>query len=751
MFHFCSHLDEETILFDGQTDASHSADAKNLRFGLATMACTIFVSAYLLFQVQPLISKIILPWFGGSPAVWTTAMLFFQCVLFGGYAYSHAATRYLSIRQQTLLQTVLLVVAALISIFVIPGESFKPTGDENPVWHILFLLFVCVGLPYFCLATTGPLIQYWFSLAYPGRSPYRLYSLSNIGSFLALLTFPYFFEPLFELPRMGLFWTIGFWLFAGLEIAVIYLLTQAGVSKSTKTSREEVRNELAQLTVLQRVGWVVLPAVASLTLIAATDHVSHDVAPEPRIWVFTLCLYLLTFIICFDHPGWYRRGAVAIATILAILLLSGRNVIPSWFGFELDFGAFELRWSHFITMFLICFLCHGELVRLRPKASEYLTEFYLCMSFGGACGGLFVTLIATNFFADYYEWFLCLLVGLGIALCVAAESLAVRRADAGALDRRMMIGVAVLFSLFGGAVFIWQDPFYFMPEAREDFDAKRLHQSRNFYGSVSVLDLVHHSDPKENYRIFFSGQITHGMQFTHPDRRNTPAAYHANSSGVGETLEYAKSIQPSVRVAIVGLGAGTLANYAREADHYDFYEINPDVIDIANAKFDNLRLCKASTQKTILGDARLKLEQSGSDVLYDVIALDAFSGGSVPMHLLTKEAFAIYRKHLKPDGFMVANITNGYLNLYPVLKRQAEHLGMRYRYKSDPPRSGLRIRRSKYFIITDNQNYLTDYPSANSKFYDDAGVLIGEENPEISDVPLWTDHFSSINAIELKN
>jgi hypothetical protein len=722
------------------------------RLGLVLMASTIFVSAYLLFQVQPLISKLILPWFGGSPAVWTTAMLFFQCVLFGGYAYTHAICRYLSLKQQTLLQTFLLVAAAFVSLFVIPGDGFKPVGDENPVRMILFLLICCVGLPYFCLATTGPLIQFWFSLVLPGRSPYRLYSLSNIGSFFALLSFPYVFEPWFELPRMGLFWTIGFWLFAGLEIWVICLLIRIGVSKPVFAKTIENGFNLSNRpSHLHRVAWVGLPAIASLTLIAATDHVSHDVAPEPRIWVFTLCLYLLTFIICFDHPGWYKRGITASIAVLAILLLSGRDRIPEWLGLEIHFGVFELRWSHFITMFLICFLCHGELVRLRPKTSEHLTEFYLYMSLGGACGGLFVTFISTNYFNDYYEWFLCLVAGLGIGLTIIAGSIPSWQNKSMGIDRKKVGLVTAIFVLLVSAVYVWQDPFKLMHATSDEFSVTRLHQSRNFYGAVSVKDFVHHSDPKENYRVFFSGQINHGMQFTHPDRLTTPAAYYSIGSGVGETLEYAKSEYPSIRVAIVGLGAGSLANYARESDQYDFYEINPDVIAIAAEKFDNLRLCKAATQRVILGDARLKLEQSNSDVMYDVIVLDAFSGGSVPTHLLTKEVFAIYRKHLKPNGFIVANITNGYLNLYPVLKRQAENLGMGFRYKSDAPISKLQIRRSKYFVITDDQRYLANYPSANSKFYDEEGVLLSEEDPEIPGVPLWSDHFSSINSIELKN
>ncbi|HUP78346.1 MAG TPA: fused MFS/spermidine synthase, partial [Pirellula sp.] len=580
---------------------------------------------------------------------------------------------------------------------------------------------------------------------------------SNIGSFLALLSFPYVFEPLFELPRMGLFWTIGFWLFAVLEIVVVYFLMRDADStiehSVTKHSVmvETAAEALMRPSILDRVGWVGLPAIASLTLIAATDHVSHEIAPEPRIWVFTLCLYLLTFIICFDHPFWYRRGITCAITVMTIMLLSGRESIPGWFGLAIDFGVFELRWSHFITMFLICFVCHGELVRLRPTAAEYLTEFYLYLSFGGACGGLFVTLVATNYFNDYYEWFLCLEAGLGISLSVLAGVIRSWRKAPMRIDIKTLAVVGMIFLLLGGTVYFWQDPFKLMQQTSDDFDSTRLHQSRNFYGAVSVRDLVHHTDPRENYRIFYSGPITHGLQFTHSDRVTTPAAYYSLGSGVGETLEYAKSNYPSIRVAIVGLGAGTLANYARQSDHYDFYEINPDVIRIANEKFDNLRLCKAQKQMTILGDARLKLDQSASDVLYDVIALDAFSGGSVPIHLLTKEAFAIYRKHLKPNGFMVANITNGYLNLYPVLKRQAEHLVMGFRYKSDAPKSSLRIRRSKYFIITDDKDYLSQYPSANSKYYDANGTLIHEEDPEIPGVPLWSDHFCSINAIELKD
>lgn len=720
------------------------------------LAVTILVSAYLLFQVQPLISKFILPWFGGSPTVWTTAMLFFQCLLFCGYAYAHLISRFLSIRQQSLIHMALVIIAAFLAAFIVPGENLKPTGMGNPIWQILLLLGSCVGIPYFCLSTTGPLIQYWFSHAYPGRSPYRLYSLSNFGSFLALLSFPYLFEPFFELPQISKYWTICFWIFAAsCVVAAFQMLRVSSLFYSgnddAATSEESIQSDI--LSQWQRIGWVALPALASLAFIATTDRVSHDIAPEPRLWITTLSLYLLTFIICFDHERWYRRRMTAVACLLAIGLLAGSHDIPAWLGFEWDFSMTEVRWSHFLTMFLICFMCHGELVRLRPKSPHYLTEFYLWMSFGGACGGLFVALVATNLFNEFYEWSLCLLaaIALGTFVLVSAPTpdLQMSRNKSAATTRQFLIGTASL--LLAGFVCFWLDPFQGRQHSSPEYEEIYLHRSRNFYGTVAVKERIHRTDPSRSYRVFYSGQITHGIQFTQTDKRTLPVSYHSIESGVGETLEYAKLKYPKIRVAVVGMGIGTLATYARESDHYDFYEINPEVIQIANHLFDNVPRCKANTKQTILGDARLKLEQAPRDVMYDVIVLDAFSGGSLPIHLLTREAFAIYHRHLKPNGFIVINITNGYLNLYPVVKRQAEHLGMRFRNKFQPSDSNRLIRNNQYMIITEDSEYLSLFPSVNRRYFDDNGGLIREEDPNVPNVPLWTDHFSSINPIEIRN
>ncbi|HZV53506.1 MAG TPA: fused MFS/spermidine synthase [Rhodocyclaceae bacterium] len=713
---------------------------------VALFALTVFLSAYLLFQVQPLISKFILPWFGGSPTVWTTAMLFFQSVLFGGYVYAHLITRHGSPRVQAGVHVTLLAAAAMLAVFVIPDASLKPTGDDSPIGQILLLLGLSVGLPYFCLATTGPLIQYWYARSGTGGSVFRLYALSNVGSFLALLSFPYVFEPLFELPQLGRFWTWGFWIFALLCAAValrVPRMGQAPVARSMATDIDTT-DLFAQPTLIQRMRWIALPALASLAFIATTDHVSHNIAPEPRLWIAALALYLLTFIICFDHPRWYRRAWIASIGLIAILFVAGRKEIPGWFGLDWDYGVAEMRWIHLTAMFLVCLMSHGELYRQRPGNPRYLTEFYLWMSFGGACGGLFVALVATNWFADYYEWPLFLIASIGLASFILASAWG--KSGVGA---RGAAGLACL--VLGGMTLYWEDPLNWRRDANADYTDIYLHQSRNFYGTVSVKERRFFQEPSQGYRVFYSGSVTHGVQYLDPARHRLPVSYYSEGSGVGETLIYAQARQASLRVAIIGLGAGTLATYARAADEYDFYEINPEAVRVASRWFDNVPSCRARSKQVIVGDARLKLQQLADDVRYDVIVLDAFTGGSVPIHLLTREAFRIYQRHLKPDGFIAVHITNGYLNLYPVVRRQAEALGMGFRNKYLPGDADRQIRHNQYFIITNDRQYLHRYPSVNRKYFDDNGVLIREEDPNLPGVPLWTDHFSSLNPIELRD
>jgi hypothetical protein len=500
----------------------------------------------------------------------------------------------------------------------------------------------------------------------------------------------------------------------------------------------------AQPTLARRLLWIVLPALASLAFIATTDHVSHNIAPEPRLWIATLALYLLTFIICFDHPRWYRRAWIASIGLIAIVFVAGRKEIPGWFGLEWDYGVAEVRWIHLTAMFLVCLMAHGELYRRRPTNPRYLTEFYLWMSFGGACGGLFVALVATNWFADYYEWPLFIVAAIGLACFILASAW-------GKVGSRANVVAAVACLALGGMALFWEGSLDWRGDSNAEYTDIPLHQSRNFYGTVSVKERRYLQDPSESYRVFYSGNVTHGVQYLDPAKRRLPVSYYSEGSGVGETLIYAQARQPSLRVAIIGLGAGTLATYAREADEYDFYEINPQAVEVANRWFDNVPNCRAKIKQTIIGDARLKLEQLPDDVRYDVIVLDAFTGGSVPIHLLTREAFQIYQRHLKPDGFIAVHITNGYLNLYPVVRKQAEALNMGFRNKYQQSDLDRHIRHNHYVVVTDDREYLQRYPSVNRKYFDDNGAFIREEDPNLPNVPLWTDHFSSLNPIELRD
>ena len=722
---------------------------------LLLFALTIFCSAFLLFQVQPMISKFILPWFGGSPAVWTTAMLFFQCVLCAGYVYAHVLTRLRSRQWQAGIHIALLLLGALLALTILPDSNLKPTGEEAPALQVLLILGASVGVPYFCLATTGPLAQHWFSHTAQTGSVYRLYALSNIGSFTALLSFPYLFEPWFDLQQMSNWWGWGFSLFVVLCLPIALGWGQQAKEIQTVQLEKEISNQ-SEVTWWMRLRWLFLPALASLIFIAATDQVGHNIAPEPSVWIATLGLYLLTFVLTFDHPRWYRPALTAVLTMLALLVTAGRKEIPALLNLEWDYGVSEMRLMHFALLFLACMMCHGELFRQRPRNNHYLTEFYLWMSIGGAFGGLFVALFATHFFNEYHEWPLALSLSIVLAFCVL-------RREWGGSNRvptdpsaeavwtahpakQGWVGAAfvIFFSFF---MFI-EDPFAWRVGTPTDYVNVDLDQSRNFYGTVAVVERQYPQNPESNYRTFYSGQITHGLQFLSSEKRKVPATYYSPQSGVGETFNYLHKNKKPLHVGLIGLGAGTLANYAREQDRFDYFEINPDVVRVAQKWFDNLSTIKARDLRIILGDARLQMERLPTTTQYDVIVLDAFTGGSVPIHLLTKEAFQIYKSHLKPEGFIIVHITNAYLNLYPVLKAQAEELGLGYRNKyQDLDRDNL-VNRNMYFIITQDSTYLKEYPSVNREFRDKQGQLIGVENRDRLGLRLWTDNFSSLYQIQ---
>ena len=722
-------------------------------FVLILFALTIFCSAFLLFQIQPMISKYILPWFGGSPAVWTTAMLFFQCLLFAGYVYAHVLTRLSSRRLQSIIHIALIFSGALLAANILPQAQWKPSGEELPALQVLIILAVSIGAPYFCLATTGPLLQHWFSHTSAAKSVYRLYAVSNIGSFAALISFPYLFEPFFNLDQISRWWSLGFYVFFLMCIPLAMGLGQS-VTPMMNTNNRTINIEVqAEITVFKRLGWIFLPALASLVFIATTDQVSHNIAPEPSLWITTLGIYLLTFILTFDHPRWYRPVPTVFFLLIVLCVTAGRDVIPNWLNFEWDYGVSELRIMHYVLLFFVCLLCHGELYRRRPRDVRYLTEFYICMSLGGACGGIFVTLFATYLFNDYYEWPMAILGTVILCFSVLLRDLtwfqlALRQWRsssklAGSVTKKL--GVVLFFMVVFS--FIVFNSFRKNSNAPLDQVVVNLDQSRNFYGTITVQDLKHPEQPELDHRVFLSGQIKHGIQFQSQNLRYQPATYYGPESGVGETFSYLHRSDKPLHVGLIGLGAGTLANYAREQDRFDYFEINPDAVRVAQTWFDNLAASKSKEMHITLGDARIQFERLHESVKYDVIVLDAFTGGSVPIHLLTQEAFAIYKKHLKHNGFIVINITNAYLNLFPVVKAQTAALGLGYRYKFQDLDEARLVKRNQYFIATEDKFYLKEFKSVHRTIVSDSGQKIVEEDRDRPNIRLWTDQYSSIYQI----
>lgn len=615
-------------------------------------AAAVFVSAFLLFQVQPLISKAILPWFGGTPAVWTTCMLFFQVALFGGYAYAHLVASRVPVRAQGVLHLTMIAVA-LVLLNILPESDWKPTGRESPTWRIVQLLLATVGLPYFILSTTGPLLQRWFSLVHPGRSPYWLYALSNAGSLLALLSYPFVFEPALAMSSQGRFWSIGFWIFAGLCAAcAVRLLRFTGTADESRPHAATGAAPSAGRYLL----WFVLALVASAMLLAITNQVCQDVAVIPFLWVVPLSLYLLSFILCFDSDRWYSRRVYALLTAALIVAVCWMLVYGTTTFLPLQAAVY------FGALFAVCMLCHGELARLRPDP-RYLTGFYLTMSAGGAGGGLFVALLSPHVFPDFWELHVCLAAACIIAILAYFHD----RQFLGADVRPPVIfslGAILLISLIGTVI------------ADKWTELSRLTDvRRNFYGVLKVEDeLQVLGDQVEEATVLRHGRIIHGMQYEDPALRMEPTTYYSRSSGVGRAATVLTQGDEPVRIGVIGLGVGTLAAYTRDGDVIRFYEINDAVIDLANRHFTFLSESPGDSE-TVLGDARLSLEtESPQD--YDLLVLDAFSGDAIPTHLLTREAMDVCLRHVADDGIIAIHVSNLHFDLRPVVDALADEFGL---------------------------------------------------------------------------
>lgn len=750
-------------------------------------ALTIFSGAFLLFQVQPLIGKYILPWFGGSPNVWTTCMLFFQTQLLVGYAYAHFSTTRLKPKTQALLHLALLVVA-LGLMPITPSESWKQHLDGNPTFRVLLLLLASVGLPYLVVSATGPLLQSWFGRLRPGVSPYRLYALSNVGSLLALLSFPIYFEPNFTRKTMALLWTVGLTIFALACSWCALKILRLGAKPATMPSHAPVvaaaeppAESEGPVRWSSKLPWILLPAIASILLVATTNKLTQEVAVIPFLWVLPLALYLMSFIVSFDHERWYKRVpyfglAMLSAGVVAELLIAGVNapIVQQVAGY----GG---------SLFIACMVCHGELFRLRP-GPRHLTAYYLYIAAGGALGSFLVAVVAPAVFSDYREiqigwWLISVLlvilavrdesIGAMLAAALATLSLSfvvpwLRSTQGHGLGfwaeakvylgdfwlpavflvvvpvgsffsfselrfrwrwSMIMGGYLSVLALGLGTVLVWQ---------MTDRDrTTSIQSSRNFYGVLKIYDY----EPKHetgHFKLLVDGVTNHGLQFAAPAQSMRRTTYYGENSGVGRAIGLLPANR-SRRLGFVGLGAGTLAAFGRLGDKVRFYEINPAVVSLATSVFSYATRTAAKVE-IVLGDARLSMERelaAGEAQHFDLLALDAFSSEAIPVHLLTREAFEVYLKQLAPNGVIAVHISNRYLNLRPVVEGLACEFGLGVVTVLDDPKNWW-LYRSTWVLVSSNQGLL-----ANPRLIDAADIAAAKDQHKV----IWTDDHASIFKI----
>jgi SAM-dependent methyltransferase len=600
---------------------------------------TIFLGAFLLFLIEPVIAKRLLPWFGGSAAVWITCLVFFQTALLLGYLYADFITRRLRVQRRIALH--LLLLAASLLFLPVGLNSHWKTGPGEPTWRILTLLATSIGLPYLLLSATSPLIQDWYGRTYPSNTPYRLFALSNLAALLALLSYPFLLEPLTSGRTQLLGWSISFAVFA------LLCATAAWVSRKPQHPLPlPLRGQSAMArrpAWHQRLLWVGLAACGSILLLAVTNHLCQNIAPVPLLWVVPLALYLLTFVIAFNRANWYPRWWIL--RLLVVMLAA--------MGYALyDVDAIEAAQvavpAFCIGLFIACWFCHGELNRLRPPTHE-LTGFYLAIALGGALGAVFVGLIAPQVFENLYEMPLALLFTTLLAAMLNWNNEGSERWPA----RAVWVAVSVSMAI----VLVMQVQGY-----RRDSIA----MMRSFYGALRVVQSPNIGPQQQ--RTLFHGTITHGSQYLLPPLRFQPTTYYTRRSGAGYALRFCCTWPK--RVGIIGLGTGTLASYGNPGDTFRFYEINGQVIQIAQSLFTYLRDSKAKID-IVPGDARLSLEAEPPQE-FDVLVIDAFSGDAIPVHLLTREAMALYLRHLQPNGILAFHVSNNYLQLAPVVERLAQ-------------------------------------------------------------------------------
>jgi hypothetical protein len=713
------------------TDIPQSPSVPPRQRVLAGYWVTVFLSAFLLFQVQLIVGKYILPLFGGTPAVWNTCMLCFQFLLLLGYAYAHLLGRTSNARKQGKIHGALLIFSAVIVVILwvkwgsplTPGTAWRPAPEDNPVLKILQLLFATVALPFFVLSTTGPLLQSWYSRDKTSASPYKLYALSNAGSLLGLLSYPFLIEWMFTIKHQAWVWASGYLIFAAICATIGWRFSPNGEDKSP-SSPENIAADISP-GLRRYLLWIGLSACSTTMLLATTNLICQDLAVIPLLWVVPLCIYLLSFIFSFNSHRWYKRSIFWPFYFVAL----GVEMKINLFGFHLQTPSQIVMLC--AALFVVCMVCHGELASSKP-ATRHLTSFYLMVAGGGVLGGIFVVMMAPQLFLGFWELQVGL-VGCGLLL-FAAFLLGDPGGKANAqlwvavlliettflitnlpnfipkLEKFPLLARPEFVGLFAGAAFViyWLlrrktgsgggvpalAKFPWQPVAGVLLTAvfgilvygyvqvratQILYRERNFYGIKSVIN-----EPETV--ALLSGSTLHGRQFKNPAVRNTPLSYYRTESGIGLLLNnYPRGNPGNLRVGVIGMGAGTLAAYGRRGDYYRFYEIDPATVELSAGPSPYFYFAHDSVAKidAVLGDARLSLEKEaglGERQQFDVLAVDAFSSDAIPVHLLTSQAIDLYLTHMRnAQGVLAFHVTNWHLDLAPVLAALADshHLAAR--------------------------------------------------------------------------
>jgi hypothetical protein len=758
-----------------------------------TFAAVILISAFLLFQVQFIAAKYILPWFGGTAAVWTTCLLFFQVLLLGGYVYAHAiSTRFAPVRQARLhiilllsSATVLLVLAVVWRAPILPGADWRPQSEGWETLRILRILLVSVGLPFFLLSTTGPLLQRWYSALYPGASPYPLYAVSNIGSLAGLISYPVIFEPLLRMPLQAWIWTGGFFLFvagclvcsnavrqirvfAPLDLRLRIPLDASGASES--------------LAIRTQAQWVFLALLPSVLLLATTNTICQEIAVIPFLWALPLSIYLVSFILCFGPRTWYVPGLFHLLLGVSAALLV---IVTRWPDMPLLPNIAALAF----VLFVCCMFCHGELYRRRPDAS-HLTAFYLCLALGGALGGVFVSLIAPHIFPGFWEFWLavtaCFIllpvllfrdrdswlarteVWVPLAVVLFGWLVSVRINLTTLLPWQIwLVGILATGSLFYGVVVIVQRRgrvveattpatritrivlltsvllvSYMLVDYIYVLYHRKIWMARNFYGVLAVED-ARKIPPFLQVHTLVHGRTLHGFQIDEPKLRRVPTLYYATPTGIGIAFRnHSRRLSPdpsqrNLKVGVIGLGIGTLSAYAQPGDNFRYYELNDAVTRLAEGEhgyFHFLELSPAPVT-VVPGDGRISLErelQAGEPQEFDICVIDAFNSDAIPVHLLTKQAMELYLRHLHDEHSILAvHLTNRNVDLVPVVATLAEHFHLKMKH-----------------IITDRAGVVFDSEwmllSRDADFFARPEVVASRGEIPPRRVPLWTDDYSNV-------